>query len=99
MESDMRNPIEVAQLEMQQKLGRCMLRLQQYERMLKTMVATASVAGAPENLTSVLAKQKTDASTMTLGTLVRLFTRDCLVDGEQKNKRDGCRCVNCRNYR
>ena len=80
---NMQDPFEAAQLEMQQKLGRCMLRFQQYERMLKTMVATASFEGAPENLTSVLAKQTTEASTMTLGTLVRLFARDCLVDGQQ----------------
>lgn len=83
MESDMRNPTEVAQLEMQQKLGRCMLRLQQYERLLKTMVANTTVESSLENLTAVLTNQAADTNTMTLGTLVRLFTRDYLIDGEQ----------------
>ena len=80
MESDMRNPIEVAQLEMQQKLGRCLLRLQQYERLLKTMVATMGTEGSPEELLAVRSRQETAVSRKSLGALVGLFTGDYLTE-------------------
>ena len=73
MESDMRNPVEVAQLEMQQKLGGCMLRLQQYERMWKAMVSPMSLEGHPVDLRAVRSRQETASSKKTLGTLVGLL--------------------------
>jgi hypothetical protein len=78
----MQSSVERAQLEVQRKLGRCMLRLQQYERLLKAMVATMSIKALPEDWATIWAQQSTEVSTMTLGTLVGIFKRDCLADGE-----------------
>lgn len=88
MESDMRNPIEVAQLEMQQNLGRCMLRLQQYERLLKAMVAGMSLEGHPVDLRAVRSRQETAASKKTLGTLVGIFTDDYLTESQLTTEDD-----------
>jgi hypothetical protein len=79
----MQNPVEVAQIEMQRHFGRCLLRLQQYERLLKTMVATTSISGHPKELEALQAQQVEEVRGFTLGTLLRLFTRDYLVDKER----------------
>lgn len=76
----MNNSVEVAQLEMQQKLGRCMLRLQQYERLLKAMVATISLEGHPEDLPGVRSQQEAATSKKSLGALVGRFTGNCLTE-------------------
>jgi hypothetical protein len=70
----MENVLEILQYEVQRKLGRCMIRLQQYERLLKTMVATMALEGPPEQLPSIRDKQEACTSNKTLGTLVGLFT-------------------------
>ena len=46
------------QCEVQRKLGRCMLRLQQYERLLKAMVAGMALEGPMEQLDEMRAKQR-----------------------------------------
>ena len=83
----MSNSIEILQLEVQQKLGRCMLRLQQYERLLKSMVASMAVEGPFEQLEAKRAGQVASASDKSLGTLVRMFTGSHLIstptDGEE----------------
>ena len=80
----MQNPVEVAQLEMQRHFGRCLLRLQQYEHLLKAMVATTSLSGHPKELAELQAQQLEEVRALTLGGLVRLFTRDYLVDKERQ---------------
>jgi hypothetical protein len=80
--ADMNNSVEVAQHEVQRKLGRCMLRLQQYERLLKAMVAAMSLEGNPADLPAVRSRQKAAASKKSLGTLVGLFTGDYLTDNQ-----------------
>lgn len=80
----MQNPVEVAQLEMQRHFGRCLLRLQQYERLLKTMVATTSLSGHPKGLVELQTQQLEEVRALTLGALVRIFARDYLVDKEQQ---------------
>lgn len=80
----MHNPVEVAQLEMQRHFGRCLLRLQQYERLLKIMVATTSISGHPKQLAAVQAQQVDEVRGLTLGALLRLFTQDYLVDNEEQ---------------
>ena len=80
----MQIPVEVAQLEMQRHFGRCLLRLQQYERLLKAMVATMVLSGHPKELAEIQAQQVEEVKALTLGTLVRLFTRDYLVDNERQ---------------
>jgi hypothetical protein len=73
------NSIELLQHEVQHKLGRCMIRLQQYERLLKAMVATIAVEGPVEQLQVVQDTQVAGARNKTLGQLVGMFTGDHLV--------------------
>jgi hypothetical protein len=67
------------QHEVQRKLGRCMLRLQQYERLLKALVASAALEGPVEELSAVRARQVAGASDKSLVTLVRMFTTSHLA--------------------
>jgi hypothetical protein len=64
-----------------------MLRLQQYERLLKSMVASMAVEGPFEQLQAKRAGQVANASDKSLGTLVRMFTGSHLIptpsDGEK----------------
>jgi hypothetical protein len=71
--------LQVLQHEVQRKLGRCMLRLQQYERLLKALVASAAFEGPVEELSAVRARQVAGASDKSLGTLVRMFTASHLT--------------------
>lgn len=60
--------------EVQCKLGRCMIKLQQYERMLKAMTAGMALEGPADQLQEIREKQEASTSTKTLGGLVRMFT-------------------------
>jgi hypothetical protein len=75
----MANAVVGLQHEVQRKLGRCMLRLQQYERLLKAMVAGMAVEGPIEQLPATRARQEARASDKSLGTLVRMFTSSHLT--------------------
>jgi hypothetical protein len=84
----MNNPIKILQLEMQQKLGRCMLRLQQYERLLKSMVAGMALEGPFEQLQATRARQVASASDKSLGTLVRMFTGSHLIFAPSESEKE-----------
>lgn len=71
--------LKALQHEVQRKLGRCMLRLQQYERLLKTMVAGMAVKGPIERFQAVQDQKLADMRTKTLGTLVGMFTGNHLT--------------------
>lgn len=58
----------------QHKLGGCLLRLQQYERLLKAMVANTDLAGEPAQLQAVRDVRVASVHKTTLGGLVSLFT-------------------------
>ncbi|MEW6020987.1 MAG: OST-HTH/LOTUS domain-containing protein [Pseudomonadota bacterium] len=77
--ADLENTVAALQHEVQRKLGRCMLRLQQYERLLKAMVAGMAVAGPPEQLQDVQDRQAVGMRNRTLGTLVGMFTEQHLT--------------------
>jgi len=66
--------VEDAQREVQGKLGRCMLRLQQYERLLKAMVAGMALEGSIAGLEETKAKRVNAMSKQCLGALVGKFT-------------------------
>lgn len=70
----MNDSIEVLQQTVQRKLGRCMLRLQQYERLLKAMVASMGVEGPLEQLQALQARRINSVHHQTLGALVGMFT-------------------------
>lgn len=81
----MSSSIEVAQLKIQQKLGRCMLRLQQYERLLKSVVSSMALDGPLGQLQATRARQVAGASDKSLGTLVRMFTGSHLTLARSKS--------------
>jgi hypothetical protein len=66
----------LAQLQraVQHKLGGCIWRLQQYERLLKAMVANTDLAGEPAQLQAVRDARVASVHKTTLGGLVSLFT-------------------------
>jgi primosomal protein N'' len=69
--ADVTMDLEVLQNEVQRKLGRCMIRVQQYERRLKAMVASMAVEGPLEQLQAVHDQQVAGMRNRTLGTLVK----------------------------
>lgn len=66
----------------QRKLGRCLVRLQQYEILLKAMVAHGDIEGPPEQLQALQAEKIASAKKKTMGTLVGLLTENYLTAGE-----------------
>lgn len=81
----MSDNLHALQREVQRKLGRCMIRLQQYERSMKAMVANMAVEGPPEKLQSIREQQVACASTKTLGTLIGIFTGSYLnIDASEE---------------
>ena len=76
---DVDGVLKALQHEVQRKLGRCMLRLQQYERLLKAMVAGIAVKGPIERLQAAQDQKLADMRTKTLGTLVGMFTGNHLT--------------------
>ena len=76
---DVDGVLKALQHEVQRKLGRCMLRLQQYEQLLKTMVVGMAVKGPIERFQAVQDQKLADMRTKTLGTLVSMFTGNHLT--------------------
>lgn len=62
--------VAASQHEVQRLLGRCLLRLQQYERLLKSMIAAQSFSGAAEAFPRALDIRKAEVAGKTLGTLI-----------------------------
>jgi hypothetical protein len=62
--------LQTQQREIQRLLGRCLLRLQQYERPIKAIVAHGDISGPAHALEGIRAARIDDASTKTLGTLI-----------------------------
>ena len=57
----------------QRQLGRCLLRLQQYERLLKAILADQEISGTIDTAMARQAERFQDLQTATLGTLVNDF--------------------------
>lgn len=72
------DPVPDLQRTVQRKLGRCMLQLQQYERLLKAMVAHSELSGPPERLQAIRDEKVACAHKKTLGTLVGMLTESYL---------------------
>lgn len=72
------DPLPDLQRTVQRKLGRCMLQLQQYERLLKAMVAYSELSGPPERLQAIREEKVACAHKKTLGTLVGMLTESYL---------------------
>ena len=73
------------QREVQRLLGRCMLRLQQYERLLKAIVAHHELAGPAHSIQGIRDARVQDAATKTLGTLIgQLMDSYVVVEGPER---------------
>lgn len=72
------DPVPDLQRTVQSKLGRCVLQLQQYERLLKAMVAHSELSGPPERLLAIRDEKVACAHKKTLGTLVGMLTESYL---------------------
>lgn len=73
--------LEGMQHEVQRKLGRCMLRVQQYERLMKTMLAAIALQGTPAQIESAKIENAGELNGKSLGTLLKdYFFKDFLVD-------------------
>ncbi len=70
------------QRDVQRLLGRCMLRLQQYERQIKTIVANQEFSGAVHDLEAVRAARVDGAARKTLGALVGEFLGSFKLSGD-----------------
>lgn len=62
--------LQTLQREVQRLLSRCLLRLQQYEHLIKALVAHHEIAGPAHALETIRAERIADAASKTLGTLV-----------------------------
>ena len=63
----------------QRKLGRCLLRLQQYERLLKVIVAHGELSGPADRLHTIREQTIACAQKKTMGTLVGMLTESFLT--------------------
>lgn len=77
--------LQASQREVQRLLGRCLLRLQQYEHLIKAIVAHHDIAGPAHALESIRAERIADTATKTLGTLVGYFVGSYVVTDEVEN--------------
>jgi hypothetical protein len=69
------------QHEVQRKLGRCVLRVQQYERLMKAMLARMALEGTEATIESSLTVKATEVSEKSLGVLLQnYFLKEFLVD-------------------
>ena len=62
----------------QRKLGRCLLRLQQYERQLKAIVAHGELSGPADRLPIIREQKVARAQNKTMGTLMGMLTESFL---------------------
>ncbi len=66
----MEEELQTLQRDVQRMLGRCLLRLQQYEKLMKAIVAHHEISASGSPLESNQAERIADAASKTLGTLV-----------------------------
>ncbi|WP_454752321.1 OST-HTH/LOTUS domain-containing protein [Cupriavidus necator] len=81
--------LQPLQREVQRLLGRCLLRLQQYERLMKAIVAHHDISGPAHSLEAIRVARIEDTATKTLGTLVgQLFGSYVVTEGGDDTKPD-----------
>lgn len=82
---------EILHIQVHQKLGRCMIRLQEYERLLKAMLAGMSTDGPAASLQAVRSQRASSIHGKSLGLLVQMFTADYLVSESRESQADESR--------
>jgi len=88
-EQDSRNSdaaaLEVAQREIQRKLGRNLLRLQQVEQMLKAFWVDHEVFGESAELLTIQHARKTEVAEKTLGAMAKKLVGSFLTNGDTES--------------
>jgi flagellar biosynthesis chaperone FliJ len=74
--------LPTARREVQRLLGRCLLRLQQYERQIKAIIAHREISGPADDLEAAQVKRESETGGKTLGVLVRDLMGSFLVDND-----------------
>lgn len=78
------------QREVQRKLGRVLLRIQQYERLFRALILDSEASGTLATAQKNLSKRKKRFKTMTLGNMVaeaaRTFVHTAMPDGERPSE-------------
>lgn len=85
VDSSPADPLRVPQREVQRLLGRCLLRIQQYERLIKAIVAHHEICGPISSLDAIRSARIADASTKSLGLLVGKLVGSYLVHGSGRD--------------
>src|SRR3546814_4124773 len=65
-----RDDIATPQREVQRLRGRCLIRIQQYERLLKAICALQEISGSTQTLPHAIGARRAETSDETLGTLI-----------------------------
>lgn len=74
--------VQTLQHEVQRLLGKCLLRLQQYELLMKVIVAHHDISGPVQSLNAIRATRLAETDRKTLGTLVGQLLGSYLVHDE-----------------
>ncbi|WP_063913926.1 OST-HTH/LOTUS domain-containing protein [Pseudomonas sp. p21] len=80
------NDVPGLQAVVQRKLGRCLLRLQQYEQLLKDMVAHAELSGPVDRLHTLREQKVACTEKKTMGMLVGMLTDSFLIQSPQNEE-------------
>lgn len=81
--------LQTLQRDVQRLLGRCVLRLQQYERLIKAIVAYHEISGPAHALEPIRAALVAETARKTLGTLIGdLLGSYVVVNGDETPPRD-----------
>lgn len=84
------------QREVQRLLGRCMLRLQQCEAVIKAVVVHYEFSGPASNLAAILEAKSDAMKKVSLGTAVGKLVGTYLVpEGQELPSDDGARMTSC----
>lgn len=82
MQSSIPEEVSTAQRDVQRLLGRCLLRLQQFEALLKAVVAFQDISGPVQALEQIRDARVAETSEKTLGNLIgRLFSSYVVPEG------------------
>lgn len=83
-----KDELQTQQRKVQQLLGRCLLRLQQYERLIKAIVAHHEISGPVHAIESIQVARIADTASKTLGTLIGTLLGSCVIaeGGEASNR-------------
>jgi len=88
MDVSLERELDAHQKEVQLFLGKCILRLQQYERLIKAIVADHKVSGPAHSIEQVRAARAEETARKTLGSLVGELIGSYVVPSDERAPQD-----------